>query len=170
MSNKKIAILVENGFEDAELIYPYYRMIEAGAQVTVIGTGENIYNGKHGYPFTAKATIGDISPANFDAVIIPGGTAPDKMRTFDKMVEFVAVANEMGRIIAGICHGPQLMISAKILSGKRATCYKAIRDDVINAGAIFEDSEVVVDNNIITSRKPDDLPAFCREIINVLGP
>jgi len=168
MNHKKIAILIENGFEDSELIYPYYRMIEIGAQVTVIGTGENVYHGKYGYPITAKATIGDISPANFDAVIIPGGSAPDKMRIFDKMVEFVAMANEMGKIIAGICHGPQLMISAKILSGKRVTCYKAIRDDVINAGAIYEDSEVVVDKNIITSRKPDDLPAFCREIIKAL--
>ncbi|MCL5985361.1 MAG: type 1 glutamine amidotransferase [Actinobacteria bacterium] len=168
MNHKKIAILVEKEFEDAELIYPYYRMIEAGAQVTVIGTGEKVYHGKHGYPVTADATIGDISPANFDAIIIPGGHAPDKMRIFDKMVEFVAKANEMGKIIAGICHGPQLMISAKVLSGKRATCYKAVRDDVINAGAIFEDSDVVVDGNIITSRKPDDLPAFCREIIRAL--
>ncbi len=169
MNYKKIAILVENEFQDAEFLYPFYRMIEAGAQVTVIGTGEKTYLGKHGYPITADAAIGEISPANFDAVIIPGGHAPDKMRTFDKMVEFVAEASRMGKIIAGICHGPQLMISARVLTGKRVTCYRAVRDDVINAGAIFEDSEVVVDGNIITSRKPDDLPAFCREIIKAIG-
>jgi len=168
MNRKKVAILVENGFQDAEFIYPYYRMIEAGLQVTVIGTGDNIYHGKHGYPITADADIGDVSPENFNVVIIPGGTAPDKMRTFDRMVEFVAALNRRGSIVAGICHGPQLMISAKVLSGKRVTCYRAIRDDVINTGAFFEDSEVVVDGNIITSRKPDDLPAFCKEIIKSL--
>ncbi|MFQ6052180.1 MAG: type 1 glutamine amidotransferase domain-containing protein [Candidatus Hydrothermarchaeota archaeon] len=168
LKGKKVILLVENEYEDLELWYPKLRLIEAGAKVTVAGVGEEIYYSKHGYPATVDGEIKDFKPNDFDAVVIPGGWAPDRMRRYPELVNFVREMNDLGKVIAAICHGPSVLISAGILKGKKATCVIAIKDDVINAGAEYLDESVVVDGNLITSRTPSDLPDFCREIIKAL--
>ena len=161
-----IAILAESQYEDLELWYPYYRMKEAGAKVTIVGTGSaDVYKSKHGYEVKVDATVNEVQVEQFDAIIIPGGWAPDYLRRYSNMVEFVRQANNMGKVIAAICHAGSLLVSAGVFRGKTATCFKAIKDDIVNAGAIYIDKEVVVDGNLVTSRHPNDLPAFCREII-----
>lgn len=169
LSNKKIIIFAENIYEDLELWYPKLRLIEEGANIVVAGTGEKTYKGKNGYPLEVNGNIKDYKPKDFDAVIIPGGYAPDKLRRYKEVLDFVREMNKDGKVVAAICHGPWVLVSARILKGKKVTCVNAIKDDVINAGAQYFDREVVVDGNIITSRKPDDLPAFCREIIKGVG-
>lgn len=169
LSNKKIIIFAENIYEDLELWYPKLRLIEEGANIVVAGTGEKTYKGKNGYPLEVNGNIKDYKPKDFDAVIIPGGYAPDKLRRYKEVLDFVREMNKDGKVVAAICHGPWVLVSARILKGKKVTCVNAIKDDVINAGAQYFDREVVVDGNIITSRKPDDLPAFLREIIKGVG-
>jgi protease I len=165
-----IAILAENQYEDLELWYPYYRMREAGAKVTIVGTGSaDVYRSKHGYEVKVDATVDEIKAEQFDALIIPGGWAPDYMRRYPSMIELVRHANNKGKVIAAICHAGSLLVSADVFRGKTATCFKAIKDDIVNAGAKYVDKEVVVDGNLVTSRRPDDLPAFCREIITLLS-
>lgn len=169
LAGKRVAILAENLYEDLELWYPLYRLREEGAQVTVVAprAGET-YTSKKGYPVRSEAAADQVRAEDFDAVIIPGGYAPDHMRRHPAMVELVRQAHAQGKLVAAICHAGWMLASAGILKGKKATSYFAIRDDVINAGAIYLDREVVRDGNLITSRKPDDLPAFCREIIAAL--
>jgi protease I len=170
LRGKRVAILAEKLYEDLELWYPYYRMKEEGALVQVVGTGSaDKFESKHGYPVKVDVNADQVSAADFDAVIVPGGYAPDHMRRYPAMVALVRDAYQQGKIVAAICHAPWLLCSAHILGGKRATSVSAIKDDVINAGAHWVDEEVVRDANLITSRKPDDLPAFCREIIAALG-
>ncbi|MEI6221883.1 MAG: type 1 glutamine amidotransferase domain-containing protein [bacterium] len=170
LQGKTIGILAENHYEDLELWYPYYRFIEAGATVKIIGSGtEETYKGKYGYPVTPEVDIIEVDPPDFDAIIIPGGFAPDFMRRVPRMIEFVRASVLLGKIVAAICHGPWMLASANVLHGKKATCFFAIADDIRNAGAHYLDQEVVRDGNIITSRKPSDLPAFCREIIQTLN-
>ena len=170
LKDKKIAILLEKTYQDLEAWYPYYRFKEEGAEVKFIAPStDEEYLGKYGYPAKADLKIQDANPENFDAVIIPGGFAPDFMRREPKMIEFVRQAHEKGRIIASICHGGWILASADIIRNKKITGFFAIKDDIINAGANFVDKEVVRDGNIITSRKPDDLPAFCRTIISALS-
>ncbi len=165
-----IAILAENQYEDLELWYPYYRMKEAGAKVTIVGTGSaDVYRSKHNYKVKVDAMVNEIKAEQFDAIIIPGGWAPDYLRRYPNMVEFVRQANNKGKVIAAICHAASLLVSADVLRGKTATCFKAIKDDIVNAGAKYVDKEVVVDGNLVTSRHPNDLPAFCREIIALLS-
>src|SRR3990167_7159349 len=142
--------------------------MEEGADVVVAGTGEKTYKGKNGYPLEVDGNIKDYKAKDFDAVVIPGGFAPDKLRRYEEVLEFVREMNKSGKVIASICHGPWVLVSAGILKGKKVTCVSAIKDDVMNAGAKYFDKEVVVDGNIITSRMPDDLGAFCREIIKAL--
>ncbi len=166
---KKVLILVEQDFQDMEAMYPYYRLKEAGFEVKVAGSGEKTYKGKYGYPIETDGNIKDFKAKDFDAVIIPGGWAPDYMRRNKAMVNFVKEMNEKNKIIAAICHAASLLVSANILKNKKLTCFMAVKDDVINAGGNYVDEEVVVDKNLITSRKPDDLPAFCREIIKALS-
>ena len=168
IKNKKIIIFAENIYEDLELWYPKLRLIEEGAKVVVAGTGEKNYKGKNGYPLEVDGNIKDYKAKDFDAVIVPGGFAPDKLRRYKEVLDFVREMHKNEKIVAAICHGAWVLASAKILNGKKVTCVLAIKDDVENAGAVYFDREVVVDNNIITSRKPDDLPAFCREIIKNL--
>jgi protease I len=153
-----------------ELWVPYYRMKEEGAEVKVVGSkGAQSYPSKHGYPVTVDVQAESVSAVEFDAVIIPGGYAPDLMRRSPAMVKLVREAFQHGKVVAAICHAGWMLASARVLEGKTATSFFAIKDDVINAGATWVDQEVVVDGNLITSRKPDDLPAFCREIVNALA-
>ncbi|MFX1452156.1 MAG: type 1 glutamine amidotransferase domain-containing protein [Promethearchaeota archaeon] len=169
LKGKKIIVLAENDYEDLELWYPLLRMREEGAEVTIVGSGTSKdYNSKHGYPVTVDLDANEVKVDSYDAIIVPGGWAPDKLRRYPSVVKLVKSAFDKNKIIAAVCHGPSLLISAKILEGKTATCYFAIKDDVIYAGAKYIDKEVVRDGNIITSRMPDDLPAFCREIISAL--
>lgn len=168
LQGKKIAVLIENIYEDLELWYPVLRFREAGAQVTIVGPERKGYQSKHGYPAQADASMDEVRGADFDAVIIPGGYAPDHMRRHDKMIELVRDAGKAGKVVAAICHGGWMLASADLVRGRQVTCFFAIKDDLINAGASYVDREVVRDGNIITSRKPEDLPAFSRTIIEAL--
>ncbi|MBI4904277.1 MAG: type 1 glutamine amidotransferase [Acidobacteria bacterium] len=167
---KRVAIFADNMYQEMELWYPLYRLQEAGAVVTVVGArAGQTYTSKLGYPVTAQKSYDDVSPDDFDGVIIPGGFAPDHMRRHPKANLLVKKLNDQGKLVAAICHGPWVMCSAHgMLKGRRATSFFAIKDDVVNAGAVWEDAEVVVDENIVTSRKPDDLPAFTRACLTVL--
>lgn len=169
LKHKRIAVLVEDLYEDLELWYPVLRFREAQAEVTVIGPRKQEYTSKHGYPVTADASMNEVHGDQFDTVIVPGGYAPDRMRRFDAMVDLVQQAHQAGKIVAAICHGAWLLASARIVDGRSLTCYFAIRDDLINAGGRYVDREVVRDDNLITSRMPCDLPAFCRTIAEALG-
>jgi protease I len=169
LHNKKVIIFAEAIFEDVELLYPKYRMIEEGAKVVVAGGGEKQYKGKYGYPVNVDGDVKDYKAMDFDAVVVPGGYAPDRLRTYKEVLDFVNEMNKANKVVAAICHGPWVLASAGILKGRKVTCVDRIKDDIINAGAKYFDKEVMVDRNIITSRKPDDLPAFCREIIKALS-
>ena len=169
LKGKRIAILAENLYQEMELWVPYYRLKEVGATVKVIGTGSaKSYTSKHGYPVAVDAAADEVKAKDFDAVVIPGGYAPDLMRRSTAMVGLVREAFQQGKVVAAICHAGWMLCSAGILKGKTATCFHAIKDDMVNAGARYVDEEVVVDGNLITSRKPDDIPAFCREIVKAL--
>ncbi len=170
LTGKKAAVLAEDNYENLELWYPVLRLREAGATVTIVGpkAGET-YKSKEGYSAKADISMDDARAADFDAVIVPGGYAPDKMRRYPAMLRLVREAFEQGKVVASICHAAWVPISAGIVKGKTMTCVSAIKDDLINAGAHYVDKEVVVDGNVISSRTPPDLPAFCREIIKALG-
>ncbi len=166
---EKVLILADNGFEDSELIYPYYRFQEAGYKVDVVGPkAKEIYTGKHGLTIKSDLSPEAVDIKDYVAVIIPGGRAPDHMRTNKGLVELVKKAFQGGKVIAAICHGPQLLIEAGIVKGRRVTCYVSVATDLKNAGGIYEDKSVVVDGNLVTSRFPADLPNFCRETLKVL--
>lgn len=170
LKGKKIAIFVEKLFEEIELWYCYYRLLEEGAEVKFVGTGSTeTFVGKNGYPVRVHISVNDIAAKEFDAVVIPGGFAPDYLRRFPKVVDFVKEMDEGGKVVAAICHGVWVLASAEILQGKKATSYFSIKDDVRHAGADFIDEPVVCDGNIITSRKPDDVPQFCLKIIETLS-
>jgi len=172
LEGRRIAILAEEGFEDAELADPLRRMKEEGAQVTVVGTeAGRTYHGKRGtVSVRADVRADDVSANDFDAIIIPGGQAPERMRLNPAMVSLVRDMNEQGKLIAAVCHGPQLLVSAGLARGRRATCWIGIRDDCINAGMQYEDEAVVKDGNLITSRQPSDLPMFTDAIVAALQP
>ncbi len=170
MMDKKILILTGDLYEDLELWYPKLRLQEAGASVTVAGKqAKQVYNSKHGYPCQAAVSFKDISAAYFDGLIIPGGYMPDKLRREAAVLQLVREFNEQGKLIAAICHAGWIPISARIYQGVRVTGVSAIKDDLVNAGAIYEDASVVVDRNHITSRTPADLPDFCKAIIEWLS-
>lgn len=159
-------VLIDNEFEDSELIYPYYRLQEVGYKVDLAGPEKGkIYKSKHGYPMKSDKAAKDTKIGGYAVLIIPGGYAPDHMRTNKAMVDLVRAASKRNRRIGAICHGAQMLIEADILKGKKATCYKAVRTDLINAGAKYQDKEVVVDKNLVTSRFPPDLPAFMKAIL-----
>ena len=169
LNGKKIIILVESEYEDLEVHYPRLRLIEEGATVVVAGTGGDIYTGKRGYPVKTDGKISDYDPKGFDAVIIPGGWAPDRLRTNDSAVAFMRKMQQQEKIVAAICHAGSMLVSADICRGKTVTSYVAVRDDLKAAGAEWVDRSVAVDGKLITSRTPADLPDFCREIIKALG-
>lgn len=166
---RKIMIFAEHYYEDLELWYPKLRLAEEGAKIVVAGTGEKSYKGKNGYPIDVDGDVKDFSPGDFDAVVVPGGWAPDRLRRYKEVLDFVREMDKNGKTVAAICHGGWVLASAGIVKGKRVTCVSAIKDDMINAGAKYSDEEVVVDGNMVTSRMPSDLPAFCREIIKLLN-
>jgi len=169
LSSKNILIFVDNNYQELEFWYPLIRMKEAGAKVVVVGVkAKTTYQSKHGYEAMTDESAENINIDKFDAIIIPGGYAPDTMRTNQSMLKLVKEAVKQNKVVAAICHAPWVLVSAQVLEGKNATCYHTIKDDVINAGANYQDKSVVVDGNIITSRTPDDLPDFCKAIINCL--
>jgi protease I len=166
LEGKRIAVLAEDNYEDLELWYPLIRMREEGAEVSVVGMrGAEVYHGKHGLPVHVDVAAEDTTGDEFDAVIIPGGYAPDRMRRHKSMLELVRTVDQRGGVVAMICHAGWVPISAGIVKGRQVTSVSAIRDDLQNAGASWVDQEVVRDRNLISSRYPDDLPAFCRAII-----
>jgi protease I len=170
LTGKRIAILAEDHYEDLELLYPLYRMKEAGAEVSVVGMpGVDEYLSKHDYPARVDVAATEVTAGDFDAIIIPGGYAPDRMRRHPPMLDLVRGIFDKGGIVAMICHAGWVPISAGIVEGKRVTSVSAIKDDLMNAGAAWVNQEVVQDGNLISSRGPEDLPAFCRTIIAALG-
>jgi len=156
-------------YEDLELWYPKIRLEEEGVQTVVAGTGEKVYQGKKGYPITVDAHVDEIDAAAFDGLVIPGGYAPDIMRRSQRLLEITRDIFHAGKPVAFICHAGWVPISAGIVRGKRGTSVGAIKDDLVNAGLLWEDSPVVVDGNLISSRTPADLAPFCRAIIAGLG-
>ena len=170
LDGKRIAILAEEGFEDSELIEPMRAMKNAGAKVVIVGSGSrDTYSGKRGSATVPVDTTADsVEAADFDVIIIPGGYAPDKMRLHQSMIDLVRKAYDAGKVIAAICHGPQLLISAGIVRGHQVTSWPSIVVDLTNAGADWIDAPVAQDGNLITSRKPADLPRFNKAIIESL--
>jgi protease I len=165
----KVVILVEDMFNIYEFWYPYYRLKEAGVEVTVVGTGrKNQFTGKPATEVSVDANAEDVSAADFDGIIIPGGYAPDMMRRSPAMVKLVADFDKAGKLVAAICHAGWMLASADVLRGRNVTSFFAIKDDMVNAGAEWQDAAVVVDNNMVTSRTPDDLPVFMPAILKVL--
>ncbi len=169
LAGKRIAVLAENNYQDLELWYPLLRLREEGAEVKVVGTGSaDTYTSKHGYPVQVDVSADEVSADDFDGVVVPGGYAPDLLRRYPAVLELVRTLFEQGKVVAAICHAGWVLVSAGILKGRRVTGFFAIKDDLVNAGAEWVDQEVVRDGNLITSRMPSDLPAFCRAIIETL--
>ena len=169
LQGKRAAVLVEQQYQEMEVWYPLYRLEEAGATVITVGAEKGkTYTSKLGYPCKTAKSYDQVSADDYDGVVIPGGYAPDHMRRHSLANQLVAAFDRQGKLVAAICHGGWVLCSAKILKGRKATSFFAIRDDMEHAGALWQDAEVVVDRNLVTSRKPEDLPAFCRESIKVL--
>lgn len=168
LTGKRVAVLAEELYEDLELWYPYYRLLEEGAAVTLVGPEVKAYPSKHGYPAKAEVAAQDVSAEDFDAVIVPGGFAPDRLRRYPAVLNLVRGVAEKNGVVGAICHAAWVPISAGILKGKRATCVSAIKDDLINAGAEYVDEAVVVDGNLVTSRTPADLPVWLPALIKAI--
>lgn len=170
LKGKRILSFVDDIYEDLELWYPKLRMIEAGAEFVVAGPeAGKVYRGKHGYPGSSDAAIGAVHANDFDGLLCPGGFMPDKLRRDAQVLQIVRDFHAQGKLIAAICHGGWIPISAKVYEGVRVTGSHGIRDDLVNAGAIWEDAAVVIDRHFVSSRKPDDLPDFCKGMLQVLG-
>ena len=166
---RSILILVGPEYEDLEVWYPKLRLEEAGYAVKLAGLGERQYRGKHGYPCQVDGSIADFRADDLAGIVAPGGWAPDKLRRDPEVLRRVRQVHEAGRMVASICHGPWVLISAGIIRGRRVTSSLGIRDDLVNAGAQWLDDPVVVDGHIVTARVPDDLPAFGMAMLQVLG-
>jgi protease I len=170
LKGKRIAILAEDLYQELELWYPLLRLREEGAEVAVVGSGAaKTHTSKYGYPVKVDKSAKEVNADQFDAVVIPGGYAPDHMRRYPAMVSLVKEAAQKGKVVAAICHAGWMLASAEVIKGRTVTAFFAIKDDLVHAGANFVDQEVAVDGNLITSRQPEDLPAFCRAIISALG-
>lgn len=166
----QVVVLAENQYQELELWYPLLRLREAGANVfTVAPTADQLYGSKLGYPVRADLAIGELKPEQLDAVIVPGGFAPENFRRTPQIVDLVRKVHQQGSLVAAICHAGWLLASAGLAKGRRLTCVPIIKDDVINSGGNYVDEPVVRDGNLITSRQPDDLPAFCAAIIEALA-
>ena len=170
LAKRRVLIIVGDVYEDLELWYPKLRLLEAGADVVVAGPEANVtYAGKHSYPCVSDAALADMKAADFDGLVVPGGFMPDKIRRDQHVLQLVRDFDSAGKLIAAICHGGWIPISAGVYRGVRTTGSPGIKDDLVNAGANWEDAEVVIDRHFVSSRKPDDLPAFCRGILEVMG-
>ena len=169
LAGKRVLCFTGDIYEDLELWYPKLRLIEAGAEFVLAGEeAGRKYAGKNGYPCVADIAIDDTDCSQFEALVVPGGFMPDKLRRLPRVLDIVREFYESGKPVAAICHGGWIPISAGIYSGVRVTGSPGIKDDLINAGAIFEDAAVVVDRNSVSSRRPDDLPDFCRALIAMM--
>lgn len=161
LAGKRVVVLLEQQYQELEVWYPYYRLKEAGATVVFVAPqADTSYASKLGYPAKSTKAARDVLAADFDGIVIPGGFAPDYLRRDPATIQLVKDMAAQGKVVAAICHGPWVLCSTPALKGKKATCFFAIKDDVVNAGATYVDAETVVDGNLITARKPDDLPAF----------
>lgn len=168
LKGRRVLLFAGPLYEDLELWYPKIRLEEEGAETTVAGLGEKTYQGKRGYPVTVDTSVDQVDAARFDALVIPGGFAPDQLRRSARVLELTRDIHGAGKPVAFICHAGWVPISARILAGRRATSVRAIKDDMENAGVVWEDSPVVVDGNLISSRTPADLPQFCKALIAAL--
>lgn len=162
---KTAAIFVEDLYQEMEVWVPAYRLREAGLKTVFVGTGKPEYKSKLGYPVKADVDVKDVKAAEIDVLVVPGGFAPDYLRRHEAVSRLVREVDQAGKPIGAICHALWVLCSAGILKGRRVTSFFAIKDDVVNAGAQWVDAEVVVDRNLVTSRRPDDLPAFNRELV-----
>lgn len=170
LAGMKILMFVGDVYEDLEVWYPKLRLAEAGAEVVAAGPEAGAtYAGKHGYPCTSDAAIADVRSGDYDGLIVPGGFMPDKLRRDPKVLDLVREFHAAGQLIAAVCHGGWIPISAGVYRGVRVTGSLGIKDDLVNAGAVWVDQPVVVDRHFVSSRKPDDLPDFCRGILGVLA-
>ncbi len=170
MAEKKAVILVEDMYEDMEFWYPYYRLLEAGYAVTVVAPKKDtVYTSKHGYPAQSDATPEEIDARTVDVLVVPGGYAPDKLRRYDGILDLVRGVYDKGGVVGMICHAGWVPISAGITKGRKVTSVSAIKDDLVNSGADFVDEPVVVDERLVSSRTPDDLPVFVKAILNAVG-
>lgn len=170
LKGTRVAVLVEQQYQELEVWYPVYRLREAGCEVVLVGPeAGKTYPSKFGYPAKADLAAADATAARFHAVVIPGGFAPDYIRRSEPMLKFVRDLFAAGKPVAAICHGPWVLCSTPALKGRTATGFHSIKDDMVNAGAKFVDQEVCVDGNVITARKPDDLPAFTVAVIQALA-
>jgi len=163
----KALIISADNFEDTELLYPLYRLTEEGFQVDLVSFNKEKIKGKHGYTVTPNLTLDEVRPEEYELLILPGGKAPEALRKDERVLRIVKAFYEAGKIIGAICHGPQILISAGLLKGKRGTSYKSVAKELQEAGALYEDKEVVVDGNIVTSRMPSDLPFFMKTILKL---
>ena len=169
LKGKKAIVLIEDMYNDYEFIYPYYRLLEAGAEVLVVGPeADRVYHGKAGTTARSTASALEVQPADFAGLVIPGGYAPDMMRRHEAMVNLVREMDRQGKVVAAICHAGWMLASAKILNGRTVTSFFAIKDDLVHAGATWVDQEVVEDGRLITSRTPDDLPVFMRTVVRAM--
>ncbi|NBC28650.1 MAG: DJ-1/PfpI/YhbO family deglycase/protease [Spirochaetes bacterium] len=170
LNDKKALSLLHNDFEDLEFWYPSYRLQEAGMQVHVAAPeAGKTYTGKHGVPAEANLSFGDVDPSAYEVLLVPGGWAPDKLRRYSEVLDIVTSMHTAAKVIGEICHAGWVLISAGILSGRTVTSTPGIRDDMRNAGAIWVNEPVVTDGNLVSSRRPPDLPAYTKELIRVLS-
>lgn len=164
----KALIISADHFEDSELLFPFYRLQEEGLEVDIASIARGKINGKHGYEVVADTALRDVDPKAYDILILPGGKAPTKLRREQAAIAIAQDFMRNNKPVAAICHGPQILITAGVLQDRRATCYHSVAEELQASGALYEDKEVVVDGNLITSRQPADLPAFMREIVSLL--
>jgi protease I len=164
----KALIISADNFEDTELLVPYYRLREDGITVDIASMSRGRIRGKHGYEVDANRALNEIDPADYDVLILPGGRAPEAVRKDEKALEIARSFFDMNKPVSAICHGAQTLINAGVVKGRHATCYKSVAPEMKDAGALYEDSEVVVDGNFISSRQPSDLPAFMRETMKLI--
>ncbi len=164
----KALFISADHFEDSELLVPYYRFREEGIEVDIVSMKRGAIKGKHGYEVEVTGTLGQVNPDEYDILVLPGGKAPEAVRKEPRAVEIARDFFKKNKPVSAICHGPQTLITAGLLKGRHATCYKTVAQEMKEAGALYEDREVVVDGNLVTSRQPSDLPAFLRETMKKL--